>query len=411
MPDSQPVAWAEQLRDTLAIPLGLELADVALLDAAAIRARSRGAVTNAETYELDNGRPVLPPVAGGLFCPAVFGPIGEAPVHPKLDPRADRFGHIELPEPVAHPLIEGAQIEALLVPPPAMRLFFVLDGQIADSDLNSLYRKVILRCARFSRLRELQAPSLILEQDRAQVQASVRALFYSWHGAELTQGGRALRGLAESLALAETPEAVTAYLLALGLNATVRPRPPRRPAHAADLAVDISDALEDGVALQIRDVFFDQQLAQKAPYYSHGGPWLVLECMHVASQARLTLGIEQDDAPRRDSGVGSGHFLLACRNQSSRRALFDLLSPVLEFGDTRSVSPPGPRAALIGGATLLSGGDPEPWARAKLSVRLDSDLGELLFSYDLATRRASLRQKASLEGPALGRIFAKALLW
>jgi hypothetical protein len=91
----------------------------AWLDDDGVRATSSGAVTKPDTY---NYRTFLP-VPGGLYCEAIFGPVGwtTASAGIGIDTRADRWGHVELGLPT--PWGAGPQRSVILVVPPAHRAF------------------------------------------------------------------------------------------------------------------------------------------------------------------------------------------------------------------------------------------------------------------------------------------------
>ena len=62
--------------------------------------------------------------------------------------------------------------------PPELRPLVPLDGgRFASSDLNDLYRRVINRNNRLSRLIELRAPDIIIRNEKRMLQESVDALF------------------------------------------------------------------------------------------------------------------------------------------------------------------------------------------------------------------------------------------
>jgi DNA-directed RNA polymerase subunit beta' len=68
--------------------------------------------------------------------------------------------------------------DAVPVLPPDLRPLVPLEGgRFATSDLNDLYRRVINRNNRLKRLMELKAPSVIIKNEKRQLQESVDALF------------------------------------------------------------------------------------------------------------------------------------------------------------------------------------------------------------------------------------------
>ena len=69
-------------------------------------------------------------------------------------------------------------LEAIPVIPPDLRPLVPLDGgRFATSDLNDLYRRVINRNNRLKRLMELQAPDIIIRNEKRMLQEAVDALF------------------------------------------------------------------------------------------------------------------------------------------------------------------------------------------------------------------------------------------
>ena len=74
-------------------------------------------------------------------------------------------------------------------------------GRFAASDLNDLYRRVINRNNRLKRLLDLEAPSIIVNNEKRMLQESVDALFDNGRrGRPVTgRGGRPLKSLAEAL--------------------------------------------------------------------------------------------------------------------------------------------------------------------------------------------------------------------
>lgn len=71
-------------------------------------------------------------------------------------------------------------LKAIAVIPPELRPLMPLDGgRFASSDLNDLYRRVIIRNNRLKRLIEVHAPKIILRNEKRMLQESVDALFDS----------------------------------------------------------------------------------------------------------------------------------------------------------------------------------------------------------------------------------------
>ena len=69
-------------------------------------------------------------------------------------------------------------MKAIPVIPPELRPLVQLDGgSFATSDLNDLYRRVIIRNNRLKRLVEIKAPEVILRNEKRMLQESVDSLF------------------------------------------------------------------------------------------------------------------------------------------------------------------------------------------------------------------------------------------
>ena len=93
-------------------------------------------------------------------------------------------------------------LEVVPVIPPDLRPMVQLDGgRFAASDLNDLYRRVINRNNRLKRLLDLDAPAIIVNNEKRMLQESVDALFDNGRrGRPVTgRGGRPLKSLAEAL--------------------------------------------------------------------------------------------------------------------------------------------------------------------------------------------------------------------
>ena len=93
-------------------------------------------------------------------------------------------------------------LDVVPVIPPDLRPMVQLDGgRFAASDLNDLYRRVINRNNRLKRLLDLDAPAIIVNNEKRMLQESVDALFDNGRrGRPVTgRGGRPLKSLAESL--------------------------------------------------------------------------------------------------------------------------------------------------------------------------------------------------------------------
>ena len=86
--------------------------------------------------------------------------------------------------------------------PPDLRPMVMLDGgRFATSDLNDLYRRVINRNNRLQKLLELDAPDIIIQNEKRMLQEAVDALIDNGrHGRPVTgPGNRALRSLSDML--------------------------------------------------------------------------------------------------------------------------------------------------------------------------------------------------------------------
>jgi DNA-directed RNA polymerase subunit beta' len=97
---------------------------------------------------------------------------------------------------------EWSIIEYLPVIPPELRPLVPLDGgRFASSDLNDLYRRVIIRNNRLKRLLEIKAPEVILRNEKRMLQEAVDSLFDNSKksNAVKAEGGRALKSLSDIL--------------------------------------------------------------------------------------------------------------------------------------------------------------------------------------------------------------------
>ncbi len=97
---------------------------------------------------------------------------------------------------------EWAVIQFLPVVPPELRPLVPLDGgRFASSDLNDLYRRVIIRNNRLKRLLEIKAPEVILRNEKRMLQEAVDSLFDNSRksNAVKAEGGRALKSLSDIL--------------------------------------------------------------------------------------------------------------------------------------------------------------------------------------------------------------------
>ena len=97
---------------------------------------------------------------------------------------------------------EWMVVKVVPVIPPELRPLVALDGgRFATSDLNELYRKVIIRNNRLKRLIEIKAPEVIMRNEKRMLQESVDSLFDNSRKANAvkTDGNRALKSLSDSL--------------------------------------------------------------------------------------------------------------------------------------------------------------------------------------------------------------------
>ena len=97
---------------------------------------------------------------------------------------------------------EWTVMKVLPVIPPELRPLVPLDGgRFASSDLNDLYRRVIIRNNRLKRLMEIKAPEVILRNEKRMLQESVDSLFDNTRRvtAVKTEGNRPLKSLSDML--------------------------------------------------------------------------------------------------------------------------------------------------------------------------------------------------------------------
>jgi DNA-directed RNA polymerase subunit beta' len=93
-------------------------------------------------------------------------------------------------------------VKVVPVIPPELRPLVPLDGgRFATSDLNDLYRRVIIRNNRLKRLIEIKAPEVILRNEKRMLQEAVDSLFDNSRkvNAVKTESNRALKSLSDSL--------------------------------------------------------------------------------------------------------------------------------------------------------------------------------------------------------------------
>ena len=97
---------------------------------------------------------------------------------------------------------EWMVVKVVPVIPPELRPLVPLDGgRFATSDLNDLYRRVIIRNNRLKRLVEIKAPEVILRNEKRMLQEAVDSLFDNSRksSAVKTESNRPLKSLSDSL--------------------------------------------------------------------------------------------------------------------------------------------------------------------------------------------------------------------
>jgi len=97
---------------------------------------------------------------------------------------------------------EWMVVKVVPVIPPELRPLVPLDGgRFATSDLNDLYRRVIIRNNRLKRLIEIKAPEVILRNEKRMLQEAVDSLFDNSRksNAVKTENNRPLKSLSDSL--------------------------------------------------------------------------------------------------------------------------------------------------------------------------------------------------------------------
>ncbi len=98
--------------------------------------------------------------------------------------------------------LEWMVLQAVPVIPPELRPLVPLDGgRFATSDLNDLYRRVIIRNNRLKRLIEIKAPEVILRNEKRMLQEAVDSLLDNSRksSAVKTEANRPLKSLSDSL--------------------------------------------------------------------------------------------------------------------------------------------------------------------------------------------------------------------
>src|SRR6201999_1105588 len=88
-----------------------------------------------------------------------------------------------------------------VIPPELRPLVPLGGGRFASSDLNDLYRRVIIRNNRLKRLLEIKAPEVILRNEKRMLQEAIDSLFDNSRksNAVKAEGGRALKSLSDVL--------------------------------------------------------------------------------------------------------------------------------------------------------------------------------------------------------------------
>jgi DNA-directed RNA polymerase subunit beta' len=97
---------------------------------------------------------------------------------------------------------EWMVMQYIPVIPPELRPLVPLDGgRFASSDLNDLYRRVIIRNNRLKRLMEIKAPEVILRNEKRMLQEAIDSLFDNSRksNAVKADGGRPLKSLSDVL--------------------------------------------------------------------------------------------------------------------------------------------------------------------------------------------------------------------
>lgn len=95
---------------------------------------------------------------------------------------------------------EWMVLDIIPVIPPDLRPLVPLEGgRFATSDLNDLYRRVIIRNNRLKRLIDIKAPEVILRNEKRMLQESVDALFDNSRRSVRSDSQRALKSLADTL--------------------------------------------------------------------------------------------------------------------------------------------------------------------------------------------------------------------
>ncbi len=106
-------------------------------------------------------------------------------------------------------------LNVIPVIPPELRPLVPLDGgRFATSDLNDLYRRVIIRNNRLKRLIEIKAPEVILRNEKRMLQEAVDSLFDNSRksNAVKNESNRPLKSLSDSLKVSRVVSARTCWV-------------------------------------------------------------------------------------------------------------------------------------------------------------------------------------------------------
>ncbi|HZV12259.1 MAG TPA: DNA-directed RNA polymerase subunit beta', partial [Candidatus Kapabacteria bacterium] len=101
-----------------------------------------------------------------------------------------------------HNMAEWMVLDIVPIIPPELRPLVPLEGgRFATSDLNDLYRRVIIRNNRLKRLIDIKAPEVILRNEKRMLQEAVDALFDNSRRVSAVRTGsqRALKSLSDML--------------------------------------------------------------------------------------------------------------------------------------------------------------------------------------------------------------------
>src|SRR5438445_669551 len=193
---------------------------------------SWGEVTKPETINYRSFKPEK----DGLFCERIFGPVKDWECHcgkykriryrgvicdrcgvevPLSKVRRERMGHLELKRlKIVDAFLSSGDsgdlpnnptwmiLDVIPVIPPDLRPLVPLDGgRFATSDLNDLYRRVINRNNRLTKLIQHKAPEVILRNEKRMLQEAVDALFDNGRRSKAIRGRgkRPLKSLSDML--------------------------------------------------------------------------------------------------------------------------------------------------------------------------------------------------------------------